>query len=130
MDDIFKPALFEMFSNKSQIYGPESFQDYITRNGFSKVRTATYISIDSFERLPRSLRENSIMVLRLGASEGTGTQFALIHSPNLLEDFFIVEEVHLKNSSGNTFLPHASVVNFSLIVPRYFSLKVLSFHQS
>ena len=89
-----------------ELYGPESFQDYLAKNHIPKKNTAASISIDSYEKLARSLREKDCMVLRLGSSErGTGTQFVIVKAKNHLQDFFLMDEDVFTISEPELFVP-------------------------
>lgn len=87
--DVFVPALDEMSRTGSLIFGPKSFQRYLIENNFPLRLTAPLVSVDSFELLSPSLRENGVMVLRLGTSpDNRGTQFVLVKTENL-SSFFL-----------------------------------------
>lgn len=76
------------------IYGPRSFIGYLREHGMdpSQFRTATALAADTRSQLPTRLAEQDTMVLRLGrATDGPGTQFALVRVPDLLDDFFVDE---------------------------------------
>ena len=76
------------------IYGPRSFIGYLQENGLdpSQFRTAAELSVDTRSQLSTQLAERDTMVLRLGrATDGPGTQFALVSVPDRLDDFFIDE---------------------------------------
>lgn len=91
---VFEPALAEMESRGTSIYGPTSFQDYVSRHDIDvRGRTPRYISIDSLDELPTELRDANVMVLRLGSARtGTGTQFLLVEAPHGVEEFFLVDD--------------------------------------
>lgn len=90
---VFEPALEEMDREGSSIYGPTSFRDYVTKHGVEVTgRTPRYISVDSIDELALELREEDVMVLRMGSSRtGTGTQFLLVEAAQV-EEFFLVDE--------------------------------------
>ncbi|WP_313690222.1 hypothetical protein [Halobellus marinus] len=55
-------------------------------------RTAAELTADTRQQLSSRLAERETMVLSLGrATDGSGTQFALVHVPDHLDDFFIDE---------------------------------------
>lgn len=88
------PALRSLQDSKSGLYGPESFIGYLRDIGQdpNQYRTAAELSIDTRAQLSNRLDEQESMVLRLGrASNGPGTQFALVNVPGQLADFFIDE---------------------------------------
>jgi len=107
--DIFKPALRQLADKSQGIFGPFSFQDYLKEHGLPASGTAESISIDSYERLPNDLKDNDTMVLRLGESKGTGTQFCLVKSKGCLGDFFLIDNDVFSDKEGSTFLPSASI---------------------
>jgi hypothetical protein len=71
------------------LYGPQSFQGYLTEHNLRKHDTAQTISVDHYERLNPALRQADTMVLRLGKSHDGSTQFALVGTPGRLADFFL-----------------------------------------
>jgi hypothetical protein len=78
----------------SGVYGPRSFTSYLREIGRdpSKFRTATELSVDTRPQLPTPLADQDAMLLQLGrATDGPGTQFALVRVPDRLDDFFIDE---------------------------------------
>lgn len=88
------PALCSVQATTDGIYGPRSFIGYLQENDLdpSQYRTATELSVDTRPQLPSRLAERDTMVLSLGrATDGPGTQFALVHVPDRLDDFFIDE---------------------------------------
>jgi hypothetical protein len=88
------PALDALPSDAPGVFGPESFRDYLERTGAdpSDYRTAGEISIDTRRQLDDRLRAAETTVLRLGrAPDGSGTQFALVHVPRRLDDFYLDE---------------------------------------
>jgi hypothetical protein len=106
---IFQPALDALAGSDRGVFGPTSFQDYLAAHRLERRRTAESISIDSLERLPKSLKRNDAMVFRLGASlEGIGTQFAIAKVSGHIEDFFLIDEKVFDNKEYLTFIPEAS----------------------
>ncbi|NLO98096.1 MAG: hypothetical protein GX091_08520 [Peptococcaceae bacterium] len=88
------------------IFGPTSFQDYVREQGLQNQNTAAQISIDSFERLPLTLKLNDTMVLRLGSSsKGIGTQFLLVKVKGRLRDFFLFDSEVFSKDKGSIFEP-------------------------
>ncbi|MEN1761431.1 DUF6997 domain-containing protein [Anoxynatronum sibiricum] len=99
-------ALIHLTDCNVGTYGPESFQDYLLRNKLGRKPTAPSISIDCYEKLPKQLRDNDTMVLRLGASNhGTGTQFILAKVKDRLKDFFLVNDEVFRMSQPDIFHP-------------------------
>ncbi|MBE6063823.1 DUF6997 domain-containing protein [Clostridium cochlearium] len=108
-NSIFKNAITQILKNDSnKIFGPISFNKYLKENNICNVSTAQNISIDSYEKLNKELRDNNIMVLRLGnAIDSKGTQFALIKTENINDYFLIDDEIFTK--CGYTYLPTKSI---------------------
>ena len=109
-ENIFRPALDAISDRDLAIFGPISFQDYLRNHNLSKTKTASSISVDSYERLPSLLRDSHTMVLRLGSSpSGKGTQFVLAKVKDHLDDFFLMDDRIFTSEKGSTFLPTASM---------------------
>ena len=116
-DDIFAPALATLQSQDRAFFGPYSFKDYLREYEFStRLKTPEHISIDHFEKLPRSLRDSDTMILRLGEagsrasgrdSDGTGTQFGLVRVEGQLESFFLFDSKLFEKVPLETFLTPA-----------------------
>lgn len=114
---IFEPALRQLKPGEWSVFGPTSFQKYLRENGFGRVDTASAISVDSLDRLAPELREAGAMVLRLGkASDGPGTQFALIGTPGRLEDFFLIDREVFTQTEPEVFKPDR---NLRELLPYY-----------
>jgi hypothetical protein len=59
--------------------------------------------------LSKDLRENNIMVLRLGVSSSKNTQFALIRpTTSILDDYFLRDEIIFEDKQGAKFTPIVS----------------------
>tara|TARA_Y100001958_G_C21214367_1_gene539857 strand:+ start:85 stop:957 length:873 start_codon:yes stop_codon:yes gene_type:complete len=86
----FVPALRNLELSKEKIYGPKGFRDYL-KEEFGETHpnqwlvTAQYLSIQSLSHLDKALRDENVMIFRLG--KGT---FALIQTENV-EQFFILD---------------------------------------
>lgn len=92
----------------SNIFGPIGYNKYLKENDIPNVKTAENISMDSYEKLNKDLRENSTMILRLGkANESRGMQFALIKVKDV-KDYFLIDEKNF-TESGQTYLPTKSI---------------------
>jgi hypothetical protein len=103
---LFDAALADLTGRQLAFWGPKSFRDYLAAQGISENnKTAQHISVDSLERLHPSLRANDVMVLRLGASEGLGTQFGLVKAEGQLSDFFLVDSKVFGDVQTETFYP-------------------------
>ena len=107
---MFEPAIEEMEQNNSHIFGPCSFNKYIKVNNLPARGPAPYISIDSFNKLPNELKENNIMVFRLGSPQGeVHTHFALIKLKSDWNDFFLFDENIFSKNESEVFLPSVSI---------------------
>lgn len=95
------------------IIGPMSFQDYLSENHLPAINTASSISIDSYEKLNPLLKNENLMIFRLGQSDiGKGTQFVL-RKVRDFSDYFILDEMFTKEHSG-----HEHIVNDkSILIP-------------
>jgi hypothetical protein len=116
--DIFEPALNSL--KDIGIFGPKSFKEYAKEHHFDSVRTAELISVDFYERLQKSLRQNDAMVFRLGrSSDGKTTNFVIIKIKNHLRDFFFFDNEIFSAANSTTFLPITSMRKFYqfLILP-------------
>ncbi len=94
MGSVFGPALNDMTASNQQVFGPTSFQDYVSEHELdASPRTPRYISIDAFDDLAPELRDADVMVLRVGsAPDGTGTAFLLVDAPTSVTDFFLHDD--------------------------------------
>lgn len=107
--DAFAPALASLEGQSTCVFGPTSFQSYLEANRLEKMRTAESISIDSFERLPNSLKMHEAMVFRLGEAPGdVGTQFAIAKVKGRLRDFFLCDHEVFKTATFSVFEPAVS----------------------
>ena len=90
---IFYAAVHEMNAKGLSIYGPKSFKAYMRENKLPEKGTAANISVDSIEKLNLELRENKLMILRLGAKKGEReTSFVLVRLSNSWSDFFLIDK--------------------------------------
>lgn len=93
MSDIFTEALSDMNDPEGRWRNPESFQGYASRVGIEARGTARHISIQSINELAPELRDNSIMVFRLGSPSGVRhTYFALAKAVSGWNDYFLFDE--------------------------------------
>ena len=91
--DPFVPLAQEMVTKNLSWLGPISFREHLAMHQFPKLGAWTYLSVDHKSRLQRSLKNNGIMVFRLGGRKGkTGTSFGLAKPPNGLDDFFLLDD--------------------------------------
>jgi len=108
LQDIFGPALAEL--SEPGFWGPASFRDYVDRFKIpADKQTQKYISIDHLSTLSASLRDAQTMVLRLGESDGVGTQFGLVRTDGLLRSFFLHDTDLFQTPEVETFLPRTGV---------------------
>jgi hypothetical protein len=103
---MFEVALNEMPTQVPTIWGPVSFQDFLAENGIlGSPRTAAIISVDHKSKLVAELRDRDTMILRLGKSQGTGTQFALAQVPGCIDDFFFMGNQLFADAVPTPFIP-------------------------
>jgi hypothetical protein len=106
---IFDPAISELPDKPVGFWGPESFQNYLDKNKIRDKKTAAHISVDSLQKLDKSLRKNDIMVLRLGKSKDRrSTQFGLAKVSGKLNDFFIIDKDIFNRVTSRVFQPKTS----------------------
>lgn len=90
-NNIFENAITQILKNDTKIFEPVSFNKYLEQNKINNIRTSQNISIDSYEKLNKELKENNIMILRLGNDIDTReTQFALIKIEDI-KDYFLID---------------------------------------
>jgi len=91
---VFEPALTAMKRSQNPTFGPVSFRDYVSDHDVdANSRTPRYISVDKFSDLSSELRDEDVMVLRVGsAPDGTGTAFLLVNAPNSVAEFFLFDD--------------------------------------
>ncbi len=105
---IFHNLLQEMKANEQKVSTPQSFQKYLSANNL-KANTAASISIDSIKKLPKLLKEQNTMVLRLGSRLGDKqTYFSLVKS-NDVNDFFFNDQALFGQLQPELFLPNVSI---------------------
>lgn len=119
LSKLFEPAINSMQNKEIAVFGPVSFIDYLMNNNLPKIgATPEAISIDSYEKLHQSAKENSTMIMRLGQSQASkGTQFALVKVQGRIADFFLIDEL-IFNSEGIEYFPKVNNVQlkaFSLL---------------
>ena len=88
---LFDDALNEM--RGSSTLEPRSFVKYAKQAGFSNVKTADAISVQSLRNLAPELRSADVMVFRLGSKVGArGTIFALAKHTGSWDEYFLRDE--------------------------------------
>lgn len=101
--------------NENHYFGPTEFLQYCKDINFKpKGTTAQYISLDFYEKLPKELKENEAMVLRMGG--GQKTNFVLFKTDNSLKNFFLDDESIFSNLEPRTFMPK---VEMRELIPYY-----------
>ena len=100
--------------NEHHYFGPTEFLQYCRDIDFKpKGNTVVYL-LDFYEKLPRELKENEIMVLRMGGRQKTN--FVLFKTNNNLKDFFLDDESIFSNLEPRTFMPK---VEMRELIPYY-----------
>lgn len=101
--------------NNDQYFGPKEFLTYCREINFSPTgKTAQYISLDFYEKLPKELKDNEVMVLRMGG--GQKTNFVLFKTNNNLKNFFLHDEEIFSGVVSRTFMPQ---VEMRELIPYY-----------
>ncbi|MEC2824664.1 hypothetical protein P9Z56_00135 [Bacillus cereus] len=103
MSSVFHYVIDQLDNVDRGVFGPVSFLDYLSGLGFPKLKAPDAISIDSWERLHQSLKNNDCMVLRLGKSTGAGTQFAVVKVKDRLSEYFLFDEKIFTNEGVEYF---------------------------
>jgi hypothetical protein len=105
---LFQNIMLEMQENKHNVSSAQGFQKYVSANNL-KANTAASISIDSIKKLPKILRDQNTMVLRLGSRAGDNqTYFSLVKS-NDINDFFFDDQALFGKLQPELFLPNVSI---------------------
>jgi hypothetical protein len=106
MSNLFGPALAQMESCGAAVFGPLSFQGYLSENGLSDKNTWQHISVDNLRRLAPELREANTMVFRLGSPEGEKhTHFALARCVKGWADYFLFDQGIFHDTKPQRFIP-------------------------
>lgn len=89
---MWKYAVEQLRQEDLRSYGPESFIGYCDRYDLVRHSTANFISIDYFEKLHKQLKDEKLMVLRLGSfDKKAGTNFMLVRYDRP-EDYFFFDK--------------------------------------
>jgi hypothetical protein len=68
---VFKPAIDAMKTKNLSCRKPGDFQAYLTRHGIvTQKRTVEHLSVQALKELDKALRDEGIMVFRLGPIAG------------------------------------------------------------
>ena len=101
---MFEQKLEELVGH--QCSEPESFREYLARTGQDEsISTPRYISIDDQKKLHPSLREENVMVFRLGQSDHGTTNFGLARYQNGWSDYFLYDDKCFEDSQPRLFIP-------------------------
>jgi len=112
---MWKQAIRIMNQTGMLTYGPESFIGYCERFNYHNKGTANNISIDYFEKLSKQLRDESLMVLRLGSEDKkAGTNFMLVKFERPEDYFFFDNQIF--NVPVTKFEPDPAVKNALAII--------------
>ncbi|MFY8325233.1 DUF6997 domain-containing protein [Pseudoalteromonas sp. ZZD1] len=105
---IFQDIVLEMQTNGQSISTPQGFQQYVNAHNI-KANTAASISIDSIKKLPKILKDQNTMVLRLGSRpRDNQTYFSLVKANNVSAFFF--DDLSLFGQlQPELFLPNVSI---------------------
>jgi hypothetical protein len=97
-----------MQAKEQKVSSPKGFQKYVSTNNL-KANTAASISIDSIKKLPKLLKEQNTMVLRLGSHLGDNqTYFSLVKSHDV-NNFFFNDQALFGQLQPELFLPNVSI---------------------
>lgn len=103
---IFRPALEQMASARTDSFGPASFQGYLKANRLEPTKTWDAISVDNLGRLSPELRDAGVMVFRLGVSgDRRHTAFALASCKNGWDDYFLQDRKLFSTVEPESFVP-------------------------
>jgi len=115
---IFDAAIKELNSAGRGVSTPKPFRSYSAKLGIKKPNTAQYISIQSYDQLQQELKDEGVMVFRLGKPpRANGTQFALAKVQTDWRDYFIFDKDHLPKKESFEWRPetHAELLAFNLL---------------
>lgn len=108
-ESIFLPAIQEMREKPISCREPESFDAYIKRNGLENAkqrRVVEYLSVQGFNGLDAGLKEERIMVFRLGSLPGTnGTAFGLARVSETWGEYFFFDDPLFGKLEPEVFVP-------------------------
>jgi hypothetical protein len=129
MARVFQSVIEEMLRHEQCVSTPRSFQTYLSEIGIKASNTPTYISVQSFDDLKPELKENHLMVFRLGKStEDSGTQFALAKYSKDWSDFFIFDDAYLDKAEdyGRANLDSSKLLAYRLL-PSFTETSIVNF---
>nr|WP_306174052.1 hypothetical protein [Pseudoalteromonas shioyasakiensis] len=87
---------------------PQGFQDYVSANNL-KANTAASISIDSIKELPKVLKDQNTMVLRLGSRPASNQTYFSLVKTNDVKTFFFDDVSLFSQLQPELFLPNVSI---------------------
>ena len=105
---IFQKIVLEMLAKEQKVSIPQGFQDYVNANNL-KANTAASISIDAIKKLPKLLKEQNTMVLRLGSRSGSNQTYFSLVKTNDVNDFFFNDQALFGQLQPELFLPNVSI---------------------
>lgn len=105
---IFHDLLQEMQAKEQRVSIPQGFQDYVNANNL-KAKTAASISIDSIKKLPKVLRDQNTMVLRLGSRPASNQTYFSLVKTNDMKTFFFDDASLFSQLQPELFLPNVSI---------------------
>lgn len=112
MNRIFEPLICELESQDCRFSEPQSFLEYVKRNGFKSDDTAKCISIQQISSLSSDLKEYGYTVFRLGSrKEKKGSFFALakLQEPLNWSEYFLIDQQIFNGVESEVFLPNVSI---------------------
>ncbi|MGO2012725.1 DUF6997 domain-containing protein [Pseudoalteromonas sp.] len=105
---IFQDIVLEMLTNGQSTSTPQSFQQYVNTNNL-KANTAASISVDSLKKLPKFLKDQNTMVLRLGSRPGDNQTYFSLVKANDVRAFFFDDLSLFGQLHPELFLPNVSI---------------------
>lgn len=127
---MFQTAVDDLSHSGASISSPEVFNDFLKRTSQDKTRTPEKISVQSYSRLDKTLKEGMMTVFRLGAAEDSNnTKFGLAKIVNGWQDYFFLDKDLFDSQEIQAFIPKASyrdLYAFSLI-PKFTETTLVNF---
>jgi len=99
-----------MLAKEQKVSIPQGFQDYVNANNL-KANTAASISIDAIKKLPKLLKEQNTMVLRLGSRSGSNQTYFSLVKTNDVNTFFFNDQALFGQLHPELFLPNVSILS-------------------
>jgi hypothetical protein len=129
---IFKKLIEQMDHEGADCSAPQGFQAYCDEIGLIRerdsARTAACISIDFQENLRRELRENNMMVFRLGVPHGQrNTHFGLARIKHSWEDYFLFDEANTPGQDFHLSAKKKEALQVFQLIPKITEKSVVNF---